>query len=407
MFSRFSTFAPLRHRPFALIMTGVLLTNLGNSVQGVGAAWHLTAMGAPADVVALVQTALNLPILLLALPAGAWADMHDKRRIILWVHAAMLALSFALVLLVGAGVAGEAVVIALTAMIACAIACYSPAMGASIRSSVPIAELATAVALNILIFNTARAVGPAMGGAIVASGGAQAAFLVAGGFYAFALLAYWRWHGAAAPESPRRALAAMIAEGLTSARTSREIRTILIRAFLFTLSGAAAWALMPLVADEMLGRGASTYGLLLGALGLGAVIGAASATWLRQRLSAEGIVRAAGLVYGLACILVALQPGLAVMLALLVIAGAGWVQALSGFSVSSQLWAPRHAVGRIVALASALTFGGLALGSWLWGHVAEDFGVAAALMASGAAMVLLPLVGLVLRMPAHQAPATA
>ena len=118
-------------------------------------------------------------------------------------------------------------------------------------------------------------------------------------------------------------------------------------------------------------------------------------------------MRAAGLVYGLACILVALQPGLAVMLALLVIAGAGWVQALSGFSVSSQLWAPRHAVGRIVALASALTFGGLALGSWLWGHVAEDFGVAAALMASGAAMVLLPLVGLVLRMPAHQAPATA
>lgn len=408
MIARFRTFAPLRHKPFALIMTGVLLTNLGNSVQGVGAAWHLTAMGAPADVVALVQTALNLPILLLALPAGAWADMHDKRRIIVWVHVAMLALSLALVLLVGAGLAGAAAVIALTALIACAIACYSPAMGASIRSSVPIAELATAIALNILIFNVARAVGPAMGGAIVASGGAQAAFLVAGGLYAFALLAYWRWHGAAAPEGPRRALPAMIAEGLSSARASREIRTILVRTFLFTLSGAAAWALMPLVADEMLGRGASTYGLLLGALGLGAVIGAGSATWLRQCVSAEGIVRGAGLVYGLACILVAMQPGLALMLVLLVllvIAGAGWVQALSGFSVASQLWAPRHAVGRIVALTSALTFGGLALGSWLWGHVAEDFGVAAALMASGAAMLLLPLVGLVLRMPAHQAPA--
>lgn len=407
MIAHFRTFAPLRHKPFALIMAGVLLTNLGNAVQGVGAAWHLTEMGAPADVVALVQTALNLPILLLALPAGAWADMHDKRRIILWVHAAMLVLSLALVLLVGAGLAGAAIVIALTALLACGIACYSPAMGASIRSSVPIAELAVAVALNILIFNTARAVGPALGGVIVASGGAQAAFLVAGAFYASALFAYWRWHGAATPEGPRRALPEMIAEGLTSARTSQEIRTILIRAFLFTLAGAAAWALMPVVADEMLGRGASTYGLLLGALGLGAVIGAASATWLRQRMSAEGIVRAAGLVYGFACLLVALNPGLPVILLLLVIAGAGWVQALSGFAVSSQLWAPRHAVGRIVALASALTFGGLALGSWLWGHVAEDYGVAAALMTSGAAMMLLPLVGLVLKMPAHQAPAAA
>jgi MFS family permease len=399
-----ATFAPLRHRSFALIMAGVLLTNVGNAVQGVGAAWHLTASGAPADVVALVQTALNLPILLLALPAGAWADMHDKRRIILWVHAAMLALILALVLLVTAGLALAAPVIVMTALIACGIACYSPAMGASIRSSVPVAELAAAVALNILIFNTARAVGPAMGGWIVAEGGAQAAFIVAGGFYGTAMLLYVRWNGTGPPLGTRRALGAMVAEGLTCAAASREIRTILARAFLFTLGGSAAWALMPLVADDLLGRGASTYGLLLGALGLGAVIGAASSTWFRQRLAAETLVRLAGVIYGTACLLVALQPGLLASLALLVVAGAGWVQALSGFSVSSQLWAPRHAVGRIVAMASALTFGGLALGSWMWGHVAQDYGVATALAGSGLAMLLLPLVGLALPMPAHEAP---
>jgi len=382
-------------------MAGVLLSNVGNSVQAVGAAWQLTAAGEPADVVALVQTALNLPILLLALPAGAWADMFERRRIILAAQAAMLALSLLLAALTLAGEPPAAAVIALTALIACGIAAFSPAMGASIRGTVPAQQLAAAVALNILIFNAARAVGPALGGAVVAGGGAMAAFLGAAASYLAALAVYWRWRPAPGPPRPRRALAAMIAEGLRHAAASREIRTILLRAASFTLAGAAAWALMPLVANDLLGRGPSVYGFLLGALGLGAVIGAASATFFRARHSAEAITRAAGVAYGLAIVGVAMQPGLAAMLALLVLAGAGWVQALSGFSVSAQLWAPREVVGRIVALASAVTFGGIALGSWLWGHFAESFGVASALMASGVAMVVLPLIGLMLPMPAH------
>jgi hypothetical protein len=132
------------------------------------------------------------------------------------------------------------------------------------------------------------------------------------------------------------------------------------------------------------------------------VLGAATATWFRARFSAEAIVRAAGVIYGLGCLGVASQPGLPAMLALLVLAGAGWVQALSGFSVAGQLWSPREIVGRITAMVSSLTFGGIALGAWLWGHFAEDYGVATALTASGAAMVVLPLLGLVLPMPAHE-----
>jgi MFS family permease len=397
------TFAPLAHRAFLLAMAGVLLSNVGNSVQAVGAAWQLTAAGEPADVVALVQTALNLPILLLALPAGAWADMFDRRRIILTAQAAMLALSLLLAALAASGEPPSAAVIALTALIACGIAAFSPAMGASIRGTVPAGQLAAAVALNILIFNAARAAGPALGGAVVGAGGAALAFLAAAASYFAALAIYWRWRPAPELARPRCALSAMIAEGLRHAAASREIRTILLRAVTFTLSGAAAWALMPLVADDLLGRGPATYGLLLGALGLGAVIGAASATFFRPRHSAEAITRAAGVTYGLAIVGVALQPGLGAMLALLVIAGAGWVQALSGFSVSAQLWAPHEVVGRVVALASAVTFGGIALGSWLWGHFAEGYGVAGALMASGAAMVVLPLLGLLLPMPAHKA----
>jgi MFS family permease len=400
-----ATFSPLAHRSFALILTGALLANLGNAIQSVGAAWLLTESGQPADVVALAQTATNLPIMLLALPAGAWADMLDKRRIILAAQGAMLLLSLLLAALALAGNPPAAAVIGLTALLACGIACFSPAMAGSIGGVVPRAELAAAVALNILAFNTARSVGPALGGAITAAGGAGTAFVVNALCYVLAIGVFWRWRGLPAPpKGNRRRLHTVIAEGIAFTARSGPIRTIMLRALTFTTAGAAAWALMPLVAADLLNRGSAVYGLLLGALGLGAVIGALTSTEIRRRFSAEAIVRAAGLSYGAASILVALRPSLVPMLLLLVVAGAGWVQALSGFSVGGQMWSPRELVGRITAMVSSLTFGGIALGSWLWGHFAQDHGVANALLASGAAMVVLPLIGLVARMPAHEAP---
>lgn len=404
---RSATFSPLAHRSFALILVGAMLANLGNAIQSVGAAWMLTANGEPADVVALVQTATNLPIMLLALPAGAWADMFDRRAIILGAQAAMLALSLLLASLSFGGHVPPAAIIALTALLACGIACFAPAMAGSIGGVVPRAELAAAVALNILAFNVARSFGPALGGAIVAAGGAGTAFAVNAACYLAAIAVFWRWRGLAAVPQPGRKLHAMIAEGVRHAAGSPPIRTIMLRAVTFTMAGAAAWALMPLVAADLLHRGSAVYGLLLGALGLGAVIGAATSTGFRRKYSAETITRAAGVTYGLACIGVALGPSFPAMLALLVIAGAGWVQALSGFSVAGQLWSPRELVGRVTAMVSSLTFGGIALGSWLWGHYAESHGAAGALIASGAAMVVLPLLGLLLPMPAHEAPRDA
>src|SRR5690606_30429402 len=294
-------------------------------------------------------------------------------------------------------------VIGLTALLACGIACFAPAMAGSIGGVVPRTELAAAVALNIVGFNLARSLGPAIGGAIVALGGAASAFVVNALSYVVAIALFWRWRGLPSPDrSGRRPLGSVIAEGLRYAFASSPIRTIMLRAVTFTMTGAAAWALMPLVSAELLQRGSAVYGLLLGALGLGAVIGAATATAFRNRFSAEAIIRAAGATYGLACVLVALQPGLVAMLLLLVVAGAGWVQALSGFSVAGQLWSPRELVGRITAMVSSLTFGGIALGSWLWGHFAESYGVDGALIVSGAAMIALPLIGLLWPMPAHR-----
>jgi len=399
--TRSSTFSPLAHRAFLLILVGSLLSNFGNAIQSVGAAWQLTLMHQPADVIALVQTATNLPIMLLALPAGAWADMFDKRRIMLLAQTGMLALSLLLVVLAFAGMTPPAVIIVLTALLASGVAVFNPALSTSIGGIVPRAELAAAVALNILAFNVARSLGPAFGGAIVSLGGASSAFVANAASYLMVIAVLWRWRPDAAPPKEKRALHAVIAEGFRFAGSSPQVRTIMLRAFTFTITGAAAWALMPLVANDMLGKGSAVYGLLLGALGAGAVLGAATSTWFRARFRAEAIIRVAGIVYGLGCLGVAFNPGLPAMLALLVLAGAGWVQALSGFSVAGQLWSPREVVGRITAMVSSLTFGGIALGSWLWGHVAASFGLTNALSVSGAAMVVLPLLGLVLPMPAH------
>ncbi|MBN8829873.1 MAG: MFS transporter [Sphingomonadales bacterium] len=398
-----STFSPLRHRAFLLILVGSLLSHFGNAIQSVGAAWQLTASGQPADIVALVQSATNLPIMLLALPAGAWADMFDKRRVMLTAQIFMCSLSVLLALLAFAGSVPPAMLIGLTALLACGVACFNPALSASVGGIVPRAELAAGVALNILAFNVARSLGPAIGGAIVAAGGARAAFVTNALSYLAVIVILLRWSPQAAPRGARRGMFEVIGEGFRFAMASPQVRTIMFRAVTFTLTGSAAWALMPLVATNLLGEGSVAFGLLLGALGLGAVIGAATSTWFRQRYASETIIRAAGILYGLVCMGVALAPGLPATLAMLVVGGAGWVQALSGFSVAGQMWAPRALIGRITAMVSSLTFGGIALGSWLWGHFAEAHGAAAALMASGGAMILLPAIGLLVPMPGHQA----
>jgi predicted MFS family arabinose efflux permease len=290
--------------------------------------------------------------------------------------------------------------LALTFALGIGTAFYNPAAQASIGATVPRPELAGAASLQILGFNVARTLGPALGGALVAFGGAVAAFMcnALACFAAVAILATWRLPARETAPARQRVHSA-IAEGLRCVRDLPPLRAVMMRALAFTMAGAAIWALMPLVARDLTGGGAQAFGLLLAALGLGAVIGAAASHAIRRRFSQEAILRLASLVFGAACLIVAARPGFAPSFAVLVAGGAFWVQALSGFSVAAQLHAPRHAVGRVTATATMVVFGGLSLGAWLWGHVAERFGLAAAVAGSGAAMLLVAGLGLLLPMP--------
>jgi len=360
----------------------------------------MTSIAPSADMVALVQTAVSLPVMLFALVGGAVADLFDRRLVMLTAQAAMAAASLLLAVLAGAGAITPWSLLALTFVLGAGVALFNPSMQVTVGEVVPRAHLPGAVSLNILGFNVARSLGPAIGGGIVAIGGSSAAFVVNASSYciAIAILALWR-RPKVERSGARRPIAAAIGEGLRYVAATPPIRVILVRAVLFTLSGSAAWALMPLVARDMIGGGPTAFGLLLSGLGVGAVIGAALSAKVRHRFSSEAIIRGAGIVYGLACLVVAARPGLAASFLALVVGGAGWVQALSGFSIAGQIWSPRWVIGRVAATISTVVFGGLAAGSWLWGHVAEVVGLPGAIAGSGLLMVLLPLVGLLLPLP--------
>jgi predicted MFS family arabinose efflux permease len=232
------------------------------------------------------------------------------------------------------------------------------------------------VALNSVAFNLARAAGPALGGMIVAWAGAQAAFAINVVSYLglIAVLLSWKRPTRKAELPPETVTAAMLA-GLRFARLSHSLQTVLARSAAFGFFAAALGALIPLVARDLLGGGAVTYGLLLAAFGGGAVAGALLGARIRERFTSETIVAGGSAAFAGASLVVAFSPHLALTLAALVLGGAAWLLTLSTFNVTVQLRTPRWVVGRAMAIYQASVFGGLALGGWLWGVVAEHYGV--------------------------------
>jgi MFS family permease len=405
-----TTLSPLGYRPFAIIWLSVMTSHVANSIQGVGSQWMMTAMDGRADMVGLTFTAMSLPIMLLALVGGAIADMYDRRRVMLVAQLCVATASLLLAVLAYNGQTSPWVLIALVFAAGTALAFFQPAVNASIPALLPRSEISGAIGLNVTGFNVARAVGPAIGGAIVAAGGAFSAFVVSACFSVIAAAVIFLGGTVPeqkAPDGPRGRILPAIAEGLRVVAATPPLRSIAIRSLCLTLCGSAVWGLMPLVARDLAGGGPETFGLLLGSLGLGALLGSVASHEFRRRFYPEGLARASGLVFGIGAIVIAMQPGLVPTMAVLVVGGAFWVQALSGFTVSGQILAPRHLVGRVTSTYSVTVWGGLAIGAWGWGHVTEAYGIAACLVAAGIGMILVAAMGLVMPLPRNEVPETA
>ena len=278
-----SAWAPLRRRVFFALWIAALASNLGTWMQNVGAAWLMTSISKSPLMVSLIQTASSLPIFFLALPAGALADIVDRRRLLIFSQVWMMVAAGALGILTLMHATSEWTVLGLSFMLGIGAALNAPAWQAIIPELVPREELAAAVTLNGINFNLARAAGPALGGLMVSSFGAGANFLLNAASFLGVMIVLYEWRRQARPGVlPAERVLGAIRIGIRYVRYAPALRAVLVRTVAFVFGASAMWAVLPLIARYELGLGAAGFGLLLAWFGIGAVIGGAMLSRLTQ-----------------------------------------------------------------------------------------------------------------------------
>lgn len=395
-----SFLAPLEHQTFRNIWLASIFSNLGGLIQGVGAAWMMTSITTSENMVALVQASTTLPIMLFSIVAGAIADNFDRRKVMLVAQFFMFTVSAMLAAFANLGWITPWLLLAFTFLIGCGTALNNPSWQASVGDMVPREDVAGAVSLNSMGFNLTRSVGPAIGGAIVAFGGAAAAFTANAASYVALVTALIRWQKPEIQSAlPREEIGQAVVAGLRYVSMSPNLLKVFLRSFVFGFSAVAILALLPVVARDIMGGGPLTYGLLLGGFGLGAVGGAYSNAWLRERLSSESIVRYGFAGFALSEAAIRVTSNMVLTGIAVIVGGGCWVVVLSLFNTIVQLSTPRWVVGRAISFYQTATFGGMAIGSWVWGVLAEGYGTDTALLIAALVVAGGVLVGLLLPMP--------
>ncbi|MEJ5976296.1 MFS transporter [Novosphingobium sp. PS1R-30] len=393
--ARTGAFAPLREKTFRTIWIASLFSNFGQLILGVGAAWEMTRLSNNSpSMVALVQTAMMVPLMLVALPAGAVADMFDRRKIALAGLAFSALSAAALTALAIMGLTTPWLLLGFCVLIGGGVALYGPSWQASIGEQVSAQNLPAAIALGTISYNIARSFGPALGGIVVLLFGAQAAFGINAAFYIPLWVAFFFWTRQHTPSRlPPERIDRAIISGARYALHAPPVRTALVRAFAFGLAGATASALAPLVAKEMLQGDASVFGILLGATGVGAVLGALFVSDIRERIGSEIAVRVFALGTGASLIVIGLSHSLILTCAAFFVIGACNILTVALINVSVQMSAPRWVTARALSLYTSAITAGIGIGAWAWGEVASHWSVAIAFIASGGAVAATALLG--------------
>ncbi|WP_335941324.1 MFS transporter [Streptomyces sp. PTD5-9] len=398
-----STWQPLRLRVFRTLWIAQFVSNVGGWMQTVGAQWLITQESGSAGLIALVQTSASLPVLLLGIPAGALADIIDRRRLLLGAQVLMLAAAGLLAALTALGRMNSYGVLALTFVLGCGTALMNPAWQAIQPELVPREQIPSAAALGGVNMNLARAVGPALGGLVVALAGTATVFAVnaASFLVTLAALATWRRRAEPDPMGAERILPALRA-GNRYVRNAPRVRRVLARSLLFVPCAAALWALLPVAARQELGMGAGGYGVLLGAVGVGAVFGAALLPRVRDRWSSNTTLAAGGILFAVTLALLALLRIPWLVGLVLVFSGIAWVGVLSLLNAQMQVTTPGWVRARALAFYLTIFQGGMAVGAAVWGGVADRIGLVPALLVAAVLLAAASLAGLALAVPDTQ-----
>jgi MFS family permease len=388
---RSSTWTPLLYTWFRWLWIASVVSNIGTWMQNVGAAWLMTELAPSALLVALVQTATNLPVFLLAIPAGAAGDLFDRRKLLLVTQGLMLAAAAVLGVMTLTGSTGPWTLLWLTFALGLGATMNGPTWQAIMPDLVPKPELPAAIALNSVGFNLARAVGPALGGAVVAAIGAGAAFVLnAVSFVGVMIVLYlWRRDPEHHPQplSTETVGAAMWA-GMRYVRFAPPIHSVLLRSGSFIISASALWSLLPLIAKVELHRDSTGYGVLLGCLGVGSILAALMLHRLRQVFSLDTMVTAAVALFGAVNILLAYLSSYGAVALALVITGVAWMTVNSTLTTATQTAVPSWVRARALAVYLLVFQGAMAVGSVIWGAVATRIGLRSTLLCAGIALIV-------------------
>jgi MFS family permease len=389
-----SLWSPFRYPSFAVLWTATVVSNVGTWMYSAASGWLMTSLNPDPLIVSMVQVATSLPMFLFALPAGALADIVDRRKFLLVAQIVITAVAAVFAAVVWLGRATAANLLLFTFLLGVGGALIAPAWQAIVPQLIPKRELHPAVAANGMGVNVSRAVGPALAGIIVASWGIAAPFWLnaISNLGIIGALMWWQPpHGEHRP-LPAERFGRAIRTGLRHARYNLHLRATLIRGAAFFLFASAYWALLPLVARQQIAGGPGLYGFLLGAIGAGAVTGAFALPWLKEKLGPNGMIAAGSIGTTVAMVLFALARDSATALVASVIAGLSWIAALSSLNVSAQVALPEWVRGRGLAMFVTTFFGALSIGSAIWGQLAAMVGLPAAHLAAAAgALVAIPL----------------
>jgi MFS family permease len=381
---------------FRALWVAQLVSNVGTWMQNVGAVWLMGTLGGSAVLVALVQTAITLPVFATALPAGALADIVDRRRLLLYTQTWMLLSAAALALLTHFDVVTPAVLLALTFSLGLGTAMNMPAWQAIQPELVPRDEFPQAVALGSASVNVGRAIGPAIGGVLVALSGPEAVFLVNAVSFLGIVVVLARWKRPRSEEAgdgvPTERLRGAIRAGLRYGANSPALRAVLARSATFMLGASALMALLPIVARDELALGSAGYGAVLTCFGAGAVSATLVLPRLRGRGGIDGLVLGATLLLAAALVVLAIADSVALAAVAVAAGGLAWLLCLSSFNISAQRALPAWVRARGMGFYLLTVQGGTAAGSALWGGLASVWGVRNALAASAAALVAAALV---------------
>ncbi len=389
-----SPWSPFRYATFTAIWVATLVSNIGSWMYSSASGWLMTTLDSDPLMVSLVQVATMLPMVLFALPAGALADIVDKRRFLIGGEIYIAVVSTALAALVWLKLVGPVSLLVLTFLIEAGSAAIAPAWQSVVPRLVPRPVLPAAIAMNSVGINASRAIGPALGGLLTAAFGIAAAFWVNGisNLGVIGTLLGWRSAPRQSTELPAERFLSALRAGVRHSRNNRHLRATLLRALGFFSFASCYWALLPLVARNQVGGGPAFYGLLLGMIGASAIAGVFILPWSKTALGADRVVAIGSIGTALALVLYGAARGPATALAASAIAGVCWIAVLATLNVSAQLALPEWVRGRGLAIYVTTFSLALTLGSAIWGQIARLGGVPISQFIAAVGMLLaIPL----------------